>query len=85
MSNQKRITSNSSTDSIIEKFDYNSAFQINRGILTLKDQEKIREAKVTIMGMFAGGTIAIILARAGFSNFTLIKKRDPKDKPRSVC
>jgi len=75
MSNQKRITSNSSTDSIIEKFDYNSAFQINRGILTLKDQEKIREAKVTIMGMFAGGTIAIILARAGFSNFTLIDHR----------
>ena len=57
------------------KFNYQEAFRINSGILSSEEQEILRQARVTILGMFAGGTIAIALARAGFTNFTLIDHR----------
>ena len=55
-----------------ESFDYNSAFQINYGILSPDEQQKIKHAKILICGMFGGGTAAIMLARSGFTRFTLI-------------
>lgn len=53
-------------------FDYDKAFFINSGLLSSQEQERIRQAKVTVLGMFTGGVIAVSLARAGFSHFTLI-------------
>jgi len=54
-------------------FDYNAAFQINSGILSQSEQEKLRKARITIVGVGgAGGVIAIMLARSGVGNFDLI-------------
>ena len=58
-----------------EPFDYNGAFIINSGLLSAEDQQKIKQARITVMGMFAGGSIAVMLARAGACNFTLIDHR----------
>lgn len=56
-----------------EQFDYDRAFQINSGILSSDEQERLRQARVTILGVGGvGGTIAIILARSGVMNFILI-------------
>ncbi len=66
------ISNSPSIISASEEFDYDSAFHINSGILNPREQEKIKQAKVVIAGMFAGGTIAINLARAGFTKFILI-------------
>ncbi|MDD4230009.1 MAG: ThiF family adenylyltransferase [Dehalococcoidales bacterium] len=53
-------------------FDYDSAFQINFGLITRDQQQKIKQAKIVICGMFGGGAAAIMLARSGFARFTLI-------------
>ncbi len=54
-------------------FDYNEAFRINSGLFSAEQQEKLRQARVTLVGVGgAGGAIAIMLARSGVSNFTLI-------------
>ncbi len=54
-------------------FDYATAFSINQGIISTGDQEKIKNAKVTIVGVGgAGGSIAIMLARTGIEHFTLV-------------
>lgn len=60
----------------IDEFNYTNAFQINSGILSQAEQKKIKQARVVIAGMFAGGTIAINLARTGFAEFTLIDHND---------
>jgi len=53
--------------------DYYELFERNLGILTQKDQERIREARVMIVGIGGmGGAVAILLARTGFTNFYLV-------------
>jgi len=55
-----------------EQFDYSSAFQINSSIFSTDEQDILRNARVTIAGIGGiGGTMAIILARSGITNFTL--------------
>ncbi|NVM23354.1 MAG: ThiF family adenylyltransferase, partial [Desulfobacterales bacterium] len=55
-----------------EQFDYSSAFQINSSIFSTDEQDILRNARVTIVGIGGiGGTMAIILARSGITNFTL--------------
>ncbi len=63
-------------DCITGAFDYDAAFYINSGLLSTTDQQKLKNARITIMGMFAGGSIAVMLARAGVCNFTLIDHQD---------
>ena len=53
-------------------FDYGAAFSINLGILSKKEQEKLHDTRVCILGMTAGGVIAVMLARTGISSFVLI-------------
>jgi hypothetical protein len=56
-----------------EEFDYNSAFRINSGLLSSEEQQKLKNARVAIVGVGgAGGVIAITLARAGIGSFTLV-------------
>jgi tRNA A37 threonylcarbamoyladenosine dehydratase len=55
-----------------EPFDYGAAFAINMGILSPEEQERLKQAKVCVMGMCAGGTIAVMLTRSGVTHFTLI-------------
>jgi molybdopterin/thiamine biosynthesis adenylyltransferase len=53
-------------------FDYDIAFGINYGILSPEEQNRLRRSRVTILGMFVGGTIATMLARSGVAKFVLI-------------
>ncbi len=63
----------SETDGKTEDFDYASAFRINSGILSDAEQQKIRNARITIVGVGgAGGIIAVCLARSGAASFKLI-------------
>ncbi len=56
-----------------QSFDYDEAFRINSGILSKEDQQKLRNARVTIVGVGgAGGAIAIMLGRSGIAHFNLI-------------
>jgi hypothetical protein len=64
------MTAVQKSDDII--FDYDAAFRINSGILSADEQDKIRRTRVTILGMFVGGTIANMLARSGVEHFVLI-------------
>lgn len=88
MSNQKSPTRGIGNNTAIttERFDYDNAFRINAGILSWDEQEKLEKARVTILGMFAGGTIATILARTGIANFTLIdySKYQQNDMNRDI-
>jgi molybdopterin/thiamine biosynthesis adenylyltransferase len=55
------------------KFDYSEAFRINSGILSPEQQNKLRHARITVVGTGgAGGVIAIMLARSGIGNYTLV-------------
>ncbi len=66
-------TSISVNATINNQFDYNEAFFINSGILSSNEQQKLRNARVTIVGVGgAGGVMAIALARSGITNFNLI-------------
>lgn len=52
---------------------YYDLFERNMGVFTQKDQERIREAKIMIIGVGGmGGTVAVLLARTGFTKFYLI-------------
>jgi molybdopterin/thiamine biosynthesis adenylyltransferase len=52
---------------------YYDLFERNIGVFTQKDQERIREAKIMIIGVGGmGGTVAVLLARTGFTKFYLI-------------
>jgi hypothetical protein len=56
-----------------EQFDYKEAFRINSGVLSPLDQEKLKKARVTIVGTGgAGGAIAVMMARSGVERFNLI-------------
>jgi ThiF family len=59
--------------SLTQSYQYDEAFRINSGILFQEAQEKLHRARATVVGVGgAGGAIAIILARSGVSNFTLV-------------
>jgi molybdopterin/thiamine biosynthesis adenylyltransferase len=52
--------------------DYRELFQRNYGIFSEDEQERIRRAKVLIVGCGGiGGTVAVILARSGVERFVL--------------
>jgi len=52
-------------------YPYELLFERNLGVFSERDQERIREAKIMIIGVGGmGGSLAIILARTGFSNFS---------------
>lgn len=54
-------------------FDYDGAFRINLGVLFRDEQEKLRQARLLIVGAGgAGGVMAIVLARSGIANFILV-------------
>ena len=61
-----------SSDMAAATFDYTAAFRVNSGILSQDEQQKIRQTRVAILGMFVGGTIATLLARSGVERFVLI-------------
>jgi hypothetical protein len=56
----------------INNFDYDAAFSINYGLLSPEDQYKLRKTTVTVIGMSAGGVMAVMLSRAGVEKFILI-------------
>lgn len=57
----------------VEKYNYEKAVHRNYGIFTPEEQEKIKKAKILIVGCGGvGGTLAVILARGGVGNFTLV-------------
>jgi molybdopterin/thiamine biosynthesis adenylyltransferase len=52
--------------------DYRELFQRNYGIFSEDEQERLRRAKVLIVGCGGiGGTVAVILARSGVERFVL--------------
>jgi len=53
-------------------FSYDAAFGVNYGLLAEEDQAKLKNATVCILGMCAGGTMAVMLARTGVEKFILI-------------
>lgn len=54
--------------------EYETLFQRNLGIFEDEEQERIREAKVLIIGCGGiGGVIAIVLARSGVGHFVLME------------
>ncbi len=53
-------------------FNYDAAFGVNYGILSPEDQARIKNASIAVLGMSAGGVMAIMLARAGVEQFVLI-------------
>jgi len=60
-------------DSSVSEYPYELLFSRNFGVFSERDQERICEARVMIVGVGGmGGTVAIILARTGFSHFFLI-------------
>jgi molybdopterin/thiamine biosynthesis adenylyltransferase len=55
-----------------EMSDYKELFKRNYGILTVAEQEKVRNSRILIIGdSGAGETIAVVLARSGFENITI--------------
>ena len=75
MSNQQPISKDKSDKKATEtkKFDYESTFKVNYGIFSRGEQERIREARVTIVGVGGvGGPMSTILARSGVANFILV-------------
>jgi len=74
-------------DSInLESFRYGQAFAINAGLFSALEQQNLKDARITILGMFAGGTIAHMLARLGVEQFTLIDEKQylPGDTNRDI-
>jgi hypothetical protein len=53
-------------------FSYDAAFGINYGLLSETDQANLKNTTLCILGMCAGGTMAVMLARAGIEKFILI-------------
>jgi len=53
--------------------DYDSAFRLNYGVFSQEQQDRIRAARVTILGLGgAGAAMATLLARSGVSSYNLI-------------
>ena len=68
--------------------DYGELFKRNYGILTRIEQERVRSTKILIIGdSGTGETIAVILARTGFENFTIAGSESytPQDTNRQAC
>ena len=68
--------------------DYWDLFSRNLGVFSERDQERVREARVMIVGVGGmGGTVAVILARTGFSNFLLVDPDnfEPSNMNRQIC
>jgi len=66
---------------------YLALFERNLGVFSQREQEHLREAKVAIVGLGGiGGTVSIVLARSGVSNFLLVdpERYDPPDTNRQV-
>jgi len=64
MSNKQHLSKDISDKMVTEtkEFDYESAFKVNYGIFSRDEQERIRKARVAILGVGGvGGIIAIIL------------------------
>jgi molybdopterin/thiamine biosynthesis adenylyltransferase len=56
----------------MKTWDYNEAFSRNRGLISVEEQEKLRNSRVAIAGMGGvGGFHAITLARLGVGNFNI--------------
>ena len=45
-----------------KEFDYDSAFKINSGILSGAEQQKIRSARITIVGVGGAGALLLSLS-----------------------
>ena len=57
----------------IADFDYGRFYAIQNGIFSEAEQKKLKVMRVLVVGAGgAGGTIAMILARTGFTRFTLV-------------
>lgn len=57
----------------IPGFDYEKAFGRNYGIFTNEEQEKLRNAKIMMVGCGGiGGVLTVLLARCGIENFVLV-------------
>jgi sulfur-carrier protein adenylyltransferase/sulfurtransferase len=55
-----------------EVFDYSEAFSRNVGLLSVREQQAIRDSRVAIAGLGGvGGNHALTLARIGFGSFSL--------------
>jgi len=67
---------------------YKDLFQRNYGIFSDKEQEKIRESKILIVGCGGiGAAVAIILARSGVGQFILVDfdSYSPSNMNRQIC
>jgi molybdopterin/thiamine biosynthesis adenylyltransferase len=68
-------------------FNYEKAFRVNLGIFSKLEQERIRKARILIVGAGGvGGVTAIILARTGVTNFVIndIDKFEPTNMNRQI-
>ncbi|MEM1517378.1 MAG: ThiF family adenylyltransferase [Thermofilum sp.] len=67
---------------------YMELFERNLGVLTEKDQERVREARVMIIGVGGmGGALAILLARTGFTRFLIVDPEayEASNMNRQIC
>jgi molybdopterin/thiamine biosynthesis adenylyltransferase len=67
---------------------YEDLFARNYGIFTEAEQEKLRRAKILIVGCGGiGGTVAIILARSGVGRFVLVEfdRYEPTNMNRQIA
>lgn len=56
----------------MKTWDYNEAFSRNRGLISVEEQDRLRNSRVAIAGMGGvGGIDMIMLARLGISKFTI--------------
>ncbi len=58
----------------VKKASYEEMFERNYGVLSVTQQERLHKAQILIVGCGGiGGTVAIILARAGIEKFILVE------------
>lgn len=68
--------------------DYRELFERNYGVFSEKEQQRIRRARILIIGCGGiGGTVAVILARSGLSDFVLVDFDDysPTNMNRQIA